>query len=68
MSVCCASVVLGECYIMSSPTSEMLRQVLGGEEILQLPKKTEDLVPGQHNHALSNVCVNMSLRTHQQLI
>jgi len=46
----------------------MLLQVLGGEEILQLPKKTEDLVPGQHNHALLNICINMSLRTRQQLI
>ncbi len=49
-----------------SQVAEMLLQVLGGEEILQLPKKTEDLVPGQHNHALSNVCIIMSSKTHQQ--
>lgn len=30
-------------------------QVLGGEEILQLPKKTEELVPGMHRAGLVSV-------------
>lgn len=43
MSCCFASAVIGVRYNTSSQPAEMLLQVLGGAEILQLPKKTEDL-------------------------
>jgi SWI/SNF-related matrix-associated actin-dependent regulator of chromatin subfamily A3 len=31
-------------------------QVLGGEEVLKLPPKTEELVPGEHGYSLSTAC------------